>query len=211
MPPPVPKRVLTPRIRDNRASHKLYSNFHKMHRATSGDAYTQAWFDESRSISVQSVRQPDKDVDLFERINLPMQHPFQQYEFLQPDEWIPRTKETAQGYYQRCKVQCRRIVTSQRILEKQLRAYDTDSRGWQLADRCKAIVWGLAWWDATQEEATTCQQVMFASCGNQAKKRTNLHMLRSLEWNVVRETKKRSQIRASEQLIRPSLTVSLLH
>ena len=80
MPPPLPKRVLIARIRDDRALHKFYSNFHKMHRATSGDAYTQAWFDNLWENSLRTLR------ELFERINSPMQHPLQQCEFLQPEK-----------------------------------------------------------------------------------------------------------------------------
>ena len=43
MPPPSPRRVSNPRIRDDQASHEFFSNSDKMHRASSGDAYTQAW------------------------------------------------------------------------------------------------------------------------------------------------------------------------
>ena len=57
MPPPLPGRVSNPRIRDDQALNELFSNSDKMHRATSDDAWTQAWFDYSRScIFTQSVR-----------------------------------------------------------------------------------------------------------------------------------------------------------
>ena len=55
MPPPLPKRAVNPRIRDDQAIHTFYSISDKMHRATSEDAYTQAWFDYSRSVVPQSV------------------------------------------------------------------------------------------------------------------------------------------------------------
>ena len=43
MPPPVPERVANPRIRDDRAVQEFQRNSDKMHRATSDDAFTQAW------------------------------------------------------------------------------------------------------------------------------------------------------------------------
>ena len=39
MPPPLPKRVPNPRVRDDRALHEFFSNSDKMHRATLDDAY----------------------------------------------------------------------------------------------------------------------------------------------------------------------------
>ena len=48
MPPPFPKRVANPRIRGHQALHESYSNSDKMHRATSDDACTRAWFDHSQ-------------------------------------------------------------------------------------------------------------------------------------------------------------------
>ena len=50
MPPPLLKRVANPRIRDDQALHEFYLNSDKMHRATSDDAFTQAWFDYSQSV-----------------------------------------------------------------------------------------------------------------------------------------------------------------
>ena len=66
MPPPLPRRVSNPRIRDDQAFYEFFSNSDKMHRATSDDAYTQARFDHSRlSVSPQLVRKKGKDVELF--------------------------------------------------------------------------------------------------------------------------------------------------
>ena len=57
MPPPLPRRVSNPRIRDAQTVHEFYSNSEKMHRATSDDAYTQAWSDYRRlSVLPQFVR-----------------------------------------------------------------------------------------------------------------------------------------------------------
>ena len=44
MPPPALERVANPRIRDDLAVQEFQSNWDKMHRATSDDAFTQAWF-----------------------------------------------------------------------------------------------------------------------------------------------------------------------
>ena len=62
---PLLRRVPNPRIRDDRALHFLM-NSDKMHRASSDDAYTQAWFDYSRSsVFPQSVRKTGTDNELF--------------------------------------------------------------------------------------------------------------------------------------------------
>ena len=47
-PPPLPRRVSKPRIRDDQALNEFFPNSDKMHRATSDNVYTQAWFDDSR-------------------------------------------------------------------------------------------------------------------------------------------------------------------
>ena len=66
MPPPFPRRVSNPKIRDDQALHEFFSNSDKMYRASSGDTYTQALFDYSRSsIFPQSVKKTVKDVELF--------------------------------------------------------------------------------------------------------------------------------------------------
>ena len=63
-PPPVPERVAHPRIREDRAVQELRQNSEKMHRATSEDAHTRAWFDYCRSVFPQSVRKAGPDVNL---------------------------------------------------------------------------------------------------------------------------------------------------
>ena len=65
MPPPLPKRVANPRIRDDQALQENYSNSDKMHRAASDDAFTQAWFDYSRSVFPQPLRKTGTYVELF--------------------------------------------------------------------------------------------------------------------------------------------------
>ena len=66
MSPQLSRRVPNPRIRDDRALHDFFTNSDKMHRASSDDAYTQAWFDYSRSsVFPQSVRKTGTDNELF--------------------------------------------------------------------------------------------------------------------------------------------------
>ena len=65
MPSPVPERVANPKIREDRAAQDFRQNSEKMHRATSEDAYTKAWFDDCRSIFPQSVRKAGPDVDFY--------------------------------------------------------------------------------------------------------------------------------------------------
>ena len=65
MPPPVPQRVVNPRIREDQALHEFYSNSDKMHCATPDDEFTQAWFDYDRSSFPQSVRKTGTNVELF--------------------------------------------------------------------------------------------------------------------------------------------------
>ena len=65
MPPPVPKRVANPRIRDDQALVEFYSNSDRMHRATSDDAFSHAWFDcNQTSVFPQSVKRIGPDVEL---------------------------------------------------------------------------------------------------------------------------------------------------
>ena len=55
-PPPLPRRVSKPRIRDDQALNEFFPNSDQMHRATFDDVYTQARFDYSRLSGVpQSV------------------------------------------------------------------------------------------------------------------------------------------------------------
>ena len=64
MPPPVPKRVANPRIREDQALQESHSNSDKMHSATSDDASTEACFDD-RSVFLQSVGKTRTNVELF--------------------------------------------------------------------------------------------------------------------------------------------------
>ena len=65
MPQTVPERVANPRFREERAAQEFRQNSEKMHRATSEDAYTKAWFDCCLSVFPQSVRKAGPDVNLY--------------------------------------------------------------------------------------------------------------------------------------------------
>ena len=97
--PPVPERVASPRIRDDRAVQEFQSNSDKMHRATSDDAFTQAWFNYCRNVLSQSVRKTGTNGDICS-VNASVQHPLQQRGFLQPEERIPEGREHEQASYQ---------------------------------------------------------------------------------------------------------------
>ena len=48
MPPPVPKRVNNPRIREDQAQLEFHSNSDRIHRTTPEDEFAQTWFDYDR-------------------------------------------------------------------------------------------------------------------------------------------------------------------
>ena len=93
------------------------------------------------------------------------------------------------------------------LLGKQLCSCYLDGRGGQIANRHKAVAWGLClggmpfnkkqWLVSPLQELIP--QVMFIFFGNQSKK-VNLPTQRSLRWDLVRNQKEHSQIREGEQL-----------
>ena len=73
--PPVLERVANPTFREDRAVQEFRQNSEKMHRATSEDACTKAWFDCCRSVFPQSVRKAGPDVYSQKRVDVSVQHP----------------------------------------------------------------------------------------------------------------------------------------
>ena len=65
MPPPLPQRVANPRIREDQALRSFHSKSDKMHRPTPDDDFTQAWFENGRSVFPQSVKKTCTNVELF--------------------------------------------------------------------------------------------------------------------------------------------------
>ena len=64
-PPPLPKRIDNPRIREDPALMEFCSNTDKIHQATSEDPYAQAWLNYSQSIFPQSVKKSGGNVEQF--------------------------------------------------------------------------------------------------------------------------------------------------
>ena len=62
---PLPEQVANLSIRKDRAVQENQSSSDKMHRATSDDAFTQAWFDYCRTVFPQSVRKTGTNVDIY--------------------------------------------------------------------------------------------------------------------------------------------------
>ena len=67
-PPPVPKRVANPRIREYQALQEFHSKSDKMHRSTPEDEFAQTWFDYDLFVFPQSVRKTGTNI---EHYNLP--------------------------------------------------------------------------------------------------------------------------------------------
>ena len=61
----MPQRVAHPRIREDQALQEFHSKSGEMHRATSDDDFSQAWFDYGRSVFPQSVKKTGTNVELF--------------------------------------------------------------------------------------------------------------------------------------------------
>ena len=128
-----------PRIREDEASQEFRSDSDKMHRATPDTGFTQAWFDHSRSSFPQSVRNTGTDVEFLYVPTYQCSTLFnnmgsfrQKSEFRRPEKLDkPITKGETD------------FVPSQRILAKELRACDSETRGRQLVVKRKAIAWGL--------------------------------------------------------------------
>ena len=82
--PPLPQRLANSENSEDQALQKFYSNSDEMHRATSDDACTQAWFDSRRSSFPQSVRETGTNVELFIVSTYQCSICLQQYGFLSP-------------------------------------------------------------------------------------------------------------------------------
>ena len=126
MPPPVPKRVVHQRIRDDQALHEFYSNSDKMHRATSDDTFAQAWFDFCQSVFPQSVRKTGTNVELNDvptyqcSILFNNMGSFNRKSEFQRPENLNRPITKGEKFS---------VADLSRILGKQLRECDSDSRG----------------------------------------------------------------------------------
>ena len=65
VPPPLPRRIDNPRIREDPKLLEFFSISDKIHRATSEDIFAQAWSNNSQSIFPQSWKKIGANVELF--------------------------------------------------------------------------------------------------------------------------------------------------
>ena len=155
-----------------------------MHRATPDGEFTQAWFDSGRSSFPQSVRKTGANVELF---NVPtyqcsilftnMGSFNRKSEFRRPENLdMPVTRNE--------KIQCRRFVTSQRILGNNDAHVILTAEADSLSTDAEELLEDYG--DATQE-VMTCQfmqemipQGQFAFREKRMKKTTKIQMQRSL-------------------------------
>ena len=174
MPPPVPQRVVNPRIREDQALHEFYSNSDKMHCATPDDEFTQAWFDYDRSSFPQSVRKTGTNVELF---NVPTYqwHPLQQHgsvwpesEFWRPENLLPEVK-SSMSHLCHLSRNFGETTTCMWFWQQKLTAYRQTKR---------SCLRTMAWWDSPQAEPMICEstkelilQGMFVSCGIKWRRR----------------------------------------
>ena len=101
MPQPALERVANQRIRDDRAVQEFQSNSDKMHRATSDDAFTQAWLKKTcRNVLSQSVRKTGTNVAI---CSVSTHQRSILFNNLQPEERIPEGREHEQASYQSAK------------------------------------------------------------------------------------------------------------
>ena len=98
VPPPVPERVANPRVREDQAVQDFRQNSEKMHRATSENANTRAWFDCCRSVFPQSVRKAGPDVDLYNVSTYQCSILFNNIGFLQQEENIDKAISSSERF-----------------------------------------------------------------------------------------------------------------
>ena len=176
MPPPVPQRVVNPRIREDQALHEFYSNSDKMHCATpmtSSHKHDLIMTDlPSHSLWEKQVQTLNFSTCLRTSV-APSSTTWSRFD-RKVNSGDQRT------CYQKWKVQCRICVTSQGILMKQLRACDSDSRSWQLIDRRKEVAWGQ-WlggivlkqnqWSVSPRKNWFCRVCSSPACGIKWRRR----------------------------------------
>ena len=181
MPPLLPGRDSNPRIRDDQALKELFSNSDKMHCATSDDAWTQAWFDYSRScIFTQSVRNIGKDVELCNVPTYQCSTLFNDLGSFNRKSEFQKPENLNKPIYQGWAIQYRLIVATSGMLGQQLCSCYLDGRGGQFANRHKAVAWGL--WlggmpiNKKQWFVSTCKNWFHRSCSS------SLGINRRREW-----------------------------
>ena len=216
MPPPLPGRVSNPRIRDDQALNAFLFELGQDAPCYIWWCYTQALFDYSlSSIFPQSLREKVKTLS------------FSTYQLFNAASsstiWllsIGRVKSGSQKTWISLSPRVKQLISLSchytKNSGKHRCSFYLDFRGGQFADRQGSSLKTVAWWDAIQPEALTCQSMQKLSpqdmlaFGNQSEKQMSLPMQRFLRWKFVRNQMEDSQTCASKQLIRFSLTLELL-
>ena len=125
----------------------------------------------SRScIFTQSVRNIGKDVELFNVSTYQYSIFFNNLGSFQSEEWIPEAREPEGANYQGCRIQYRWSVATQGNFGKQLCSCYLDGRGGQIANRHKAVAWGLRLGgmpiNKKQWFVSTCKNWFHRSCSS---------------------------------------------
>ena len=113
-----------------------------MHRATSEDAYTKAWFHYCRSIFPQSVRKASPDVDFYNGSTYQCSIIFNNMVSFNKKSEFRKAENTDKPISSLEKFNVTNDPHLSLLTEfwwKQLRTCDLDSRGWQPNNRCKGI------------------------------------------------------------------------
>ena len=196
-PPPLPRRVSKPSIRDDQALNECFQNSVKMHRATFDDVYTKAWFDDSRlPVFPQSIRKRGKDVQLFNVST------YQRSIFSdnfgsfnrKSDSWKPENlnKPITKGE----KFKITELSVPKEFWETTLLMFSLRQRRTVCRQTQGSCLRTMAWRDAIQPEAMAClsmqeviPQFMFIFFMNQSEKKKIFPRQRSLRWIYVRNQK----------------------
>ena len=201
MPPPVPERVANPRIREDRVAQDFQQNSEKMHRATSEDAYTKAWFDCCRRIFPTIREEGRPGVDFYNvstyqcSILFNNMGSFNRKSEFRKAETVGKPISSNENFHVASDLlgnNCAHV-----ILTAQADSLPTDAR--------KLLSTTMAQWDVIRAEAMTCQstqelilQGMFAFNGNQMM--TEMDMPQSLRSSLAKRQKEQPQNRVSDQL-----------
>ena len=145
-PPPVPERVADPSIREDHAVQEFRSNSDKHGSIVADLPSHNLW--EKMGTNVEFFNVPTYQCSILS----------DNVVFLQPEKWLPETREPGEAYYERWKVQCRRLSHFPE------NSGETVTRMWFWQQRLTACrqtqgscLRTMALWDAIQPEAMISQ------------------------------------------------------
>ena len=205
VPPPVPERVANLKIREDRTVQEFQSNSEKMHRATYEDAYTRAWFNYCRNVFPQSVRKTGTNTDIYNVSTYQCGILFNNMGSFNRKSDFRKAEDMSKPVTQGEKFN----VTGLSLLREFWANNDAhviltvEADAYQQMKR--SCLRTMAWWDATQAEAMTCQstqelipQDIFLLCGNQMM--TDMDMRQSLMSSLAKRQKEQPHNRVSDRL-----------